>query len=333
MSVVSEGATYVPAGASPGAPEVQAQPACPRSQSAPLDCLCSFQLPSGEIPLFWDSAPTTVRPKYVKTVFTSAVLCALLGHVADARVARLVAVAAEFLDRERRPDWTWSFFGASSGFPPDLDDTFFALAGLKSHYGLAVVAGHALEHLEKLPIEDDLVCTYFGGRRSSPDLTVNANMLLCSSLLGIRHPVLARVRDRLGRAIAAREHPVRPSYYRTELTLLTSFSMALAGSSVDWAPGTRTMLVGRVAETMRNAAPEPLSAGQGAVLARVLGLDRASPDLVPSPVPAGLTRRPMPWFRRRSTPVYYESPAAGAIYALLAGSLPLPETSREGVPA
>ena len=83
------------------------------------------------MPLFWDSSPTMREPRYIKSVFPTAVIAALLLDVPNARLQAILGRAIDFLEGEMLPDGTWSFFGADVDFPSDIDDTFFALAALE----------------------------------------------------------------------------------------------------------------------------------------------------------------------------------------------------------
>jgi len=277
----------------------------------------SVQMSSGEVPLFWDNSPEFDNPKYVKTVFPSAVVAALFADAPCPRLRAITDRALDFLDKERRSDWTWSFFGAESDFPADVDDTFWSLAALRERYGLLVVAEIARQHLLRLPLENGLLPTYFDERRRGTDITVNGSVLLCLSMLGIRDRIFINLARRLLEAVRTGEYFTRTSYYTSELTLLVSISLAAMRALSAQSESVRRAMANHALDIMRKRPLAGSNSPEIFALFRILGVDFPT-EVLTARALSRVAGNPSPWFRRRSKPVWYGSPAQPALYALLA---------------
>jgi len=277
----------------------------------------SAQMSSGEVPLFWDSSPQFENPKYVKTVFPSAVVAALFADTPCLRLRAIANHALDFLEKERGPDWTWSFFGAESDFPADVDDTFWSLAALRERYGLLVVAEIAKQHLLALVPKDGLLPTYFDERRRGTDITVNANVLLCLSMLGIRDRIFMKLARRLLQAVRTGEHLAQISYYTSELTLLVSISLATMRALAAQSETVRRTMANHAFDIMRKRPLAEDNSPELFALFRILRIDFPA-EVLSARALSRVAGNPSPWFRRRSKPVWYGSLAQPALYALLA---------------
>jgi hypothetical protein len=187
-----------------------------------VELLVEHQLPSGELPLFVSERPDEYPGRYTKTVFLSAFQAALHADIPDETVRFVTQRSQRFLLQERSPDGLWRFFGRGSNIDADIDGTFAALCALRNDTNVRSSLPGVMRQVRSLQDPSGLYRTWFTRANSPCDLTVNANLLMFLSFLGVDVSVHEKLRSALLRAISLGELPFS-RYYLSPATLQFSF--------------------------------------------------------------------------------------------------------------
>jgi len=280
------------------------------------DRIGSQQSSAGEIKLLQDKSPFFGRPRYVHTVFGASVQATLTGNIRSHGLDEVSARSCRFVYDQMLPDGTWSFFGAGTPFPPDIDDTFFALTSLGLRGTIPHAQEQALAVLQRLPSEDGLYLTYFSRTPNPCDLTVNANILLCLAMLRVSTGQYTHLRDRLISALEQGDWLVSSGYYVSPLSFLFSVTWALALNGDGLPARVRLRVSATVRDMLWRRTASLLELAQGI---HSLACLETAPDsdllqrLVALPNEATAAS---PWFRRRSRNIWYGAPAADSAFVV-----------------
>jgi len=197
-----------------------------------VELLFQHQLPSGELPLFVSEKPDEYPGRYTKTLFLTAFQAALHADIPNATVRFVTQRSQRFLLQERSSDGLWRFFGRGSNIDADIDDTFAALCALRNDKAIRESLPGVIRQVRSLQDTSGLYRTWFTRAIPTCDLTVNANLLMFLSFLGVDVSAQERLRSALLRALLLGELPFS-RYYLSPATLQFSLGNCMPAFDED----------------------------------------------------------------------------------------------------